>query len=186
MQALINLSLLEGGEVLQRLSYILNETKPDLPGSLSGDLIRSAGELERLFNKTLELAIEVQLAEILDETVTCRLVVGFDELLLELDAGTEEVRVLTERVSQLPLGGTTTTTIGEEVETATISSEEITFIIIRVYEICESVQEQFVEIFEEVSQILNVTTQSTISGEQKSLSTRFLNIINLLGQITIL
>ena len=172
VQDLINQSLIDGGEVLQNISDILIEIKPDVPGALSENITSIVAELERLFNVTLDLAKEVEeFGENLNETTACHLAANLEGLLLDLDAKNEELRNLTETVSQLPSGGSSTTP-GEEIDTSITPTDSLVIIIMRVYMVCVSVQEEFVEIFIEItlifSEIDELSTTSTMEPMSKS------------------
>ena len=157
VQDLINQSLIDGGEVLQNITDILFVNKPDVPGPLSENITSTVAELERLFNMTLDLAKEVEkFGENLNETTACHLAVDLEGLLLDLEDKNEELRNLTEAVSQLPPSGS--------------STDSLITIIMQVYMVCVSVQEEFVEIFTEITLIFTVIDEISTTSSVEPIS----------------
>ncbi|XP_042881822.1 uncharacterized protein LOC122259257 [Penaeus japonicus] len=140
LEASLNLSLSIGGDILLRVSAILNESRPDLPNSLRDDLSRCAADLERLFTATLDLAKNVgQLVE--SGTGACP-VQQMDELLSELVAKNVELAGYANELSKLPAASSD-------------ESTSLVSVITNAYMLCVSVQQEFITIFEQVSEIFS-------------------------------
>ncbi|XP_042884686.1 uncharacterized protein LOC122261209 [Penaeus japonicus] len=140
LQASLNQSLSDGGDILLRVAAILNENEPDLPHSLKDDLSRCAVDLEQLFNAILDLAKNVGLL-VESGTGACP-VQQMEELLSNLEAKNEELAEYAQELSQLPAASSD-------------ESASLVTVITDVYTLCVSVQVEFITIFDEVSEIFS-------------------------------
>jgi len=152
--ASINQSLSDGGELLLKAREILLGSNLESLGELETSLLTVGGELEILFNETLELAKQVEMLVMGgSETAPCP-VQYLKALLLELETKTEEFRVIV---------------IELEAHVSEGSSDESSVLVIfimRVYMTCRTAQDESIVIYESVLIIFS----STISGETYSLS----------------
>nr|XP_027207644.1 uncharacterized protein LOC113801039 [Penaeus vannamei] len=148
--ASINQSLSDGGELLLKAREILLGSNLESLGELETSLLTVGGELEILFNETLELAKEVEMLVMGgSETAPCP-VQYLKALLLELETKTEEFRVIV---------------IELEAQVSEGSSDESSVLVIfimRVYMTCRTAQDESIVIYESVLIIFS----STISDEK--------------------
>lgn len=101
----LNVSLAEGGEVMNNITDIFEASNPDLPASLDSELANVLTELQGLFNKTQEITLLVnETTANLNSSVCCP-ADEYEEVLHNMTVKNQELRVLRDTIAILPPGG---------------------------------------------------------------------------------